>query len=292
LSKLTRFDSAEDITDFLKTPENAPKALVFGDPMHDVYWECELNGFSEEAAIPKLKVKDDGQFYLPGGAANVMANLCRLGVDAYMVYPEEGERPEKHRIMVGNRQICRFDFNDKCEPIIPKAVKVVFKEYRPAAVIISDYYKGALDKNAITAITKELDAKPDVKLFVDTKRDPAIFPDNGTFFPNLKEFQQYEASYRAKDTVVLKRGEEGLQILNEGDLVSDYNGVPIPEVSVNGAGDSVLSAYVRAILYNHPNPGYYANLGGAAAVMCPYTTLVDHAHISELHRRYEAYEEL
>jgi rfaE bifunctional protein kinase chain/domain len=55
----------------------APRILVIGDAMLDRYWSGSVDRVSPEAAVPVLRLEHHEA--RPGGAANVAANLARLG---------------------------------------------------------------------------------------------------------------------------------------------------------------------------------------------------------------------
>jgi rfaE bifunctional protein kinase chain/domain len=54
-----------------------PRILVIGDAMLDRYWSGSVDRVSPEAAVPVLRLEHHEA--RPGGAANVAANLARLG---------------------------------------------------------------------------------------------------------------------------------------------------------------------------------------------------------------------
>lgn len=59
------------------------KVLVVGDPMLDRYIYGTVHGISPEAPIPILSV--ERQTEMPGGTANVVANLLALGAQVIFV---------------------------------------------------------------------------------------------------------------------------------------------------------------------------------------------------------------
>ena len=59
------------------------KILVIGDAMLDKYIFGTIDRISPEAPVPVLKVQKE--ILKPGGAANVAANVCSLGIETNLV---------------------------------------------------------------------------------------------------------------------------------------------------------------------------------------------------------------
>lgn len=159
------------------------KLLVLGDAMLDQWVWGKVSRISPEAPVPVVDV--DYLSYTPGGAANVVNNLCSLGAKVSMISilgdDENGktlvkelygrgvrvegmitdrERPTttKTRILANNQQVCRTDI-ESSSPIsedIKKSICISLeKELESADVcIVSDYNKGLLCKEAFDVIKK------------------------------------------------------------------------------------------------------------------------------------------
>lgn len=201
------------------------RVAVFGDAMLDVYHIGTANRLSAEVPIPI--VQDIKPIVYPGGAANVIANLEALGVE---VVDCTTDGPVKNRLMVAGHQIARWDVNDKCPPWegeMPQDLD---------AIVISDYNKGSVPRN--------VQWPRDIPIFVDTKLPPSLYPSWAAFFPNRAEYSQFQEEYDKFDNVVLKQGADGMSLLRQGEV---HYHVPTKARfinSVNGAGDTVLAAYV------------------------------------------------
>lgn len=245
------------------------KVAVIGDFMVDRYLIGDVTRISPEAPIPVVKIKE--QFDLPGGAGNVAENLKALGVEEAR-YKDSWHIPVKNRLMVGDHQLARWDQDDQCEPI-----KYGVKFLECDAVIVADYGKGAISPYIIEEIKKF-----DGPIFVDTKGDPSCWSGVATaIFPNSKEYVQYQEQYDKFDgIVVLKDGSRGLFILDDvnGDIESPAQARFIR--SVNGAGDTVIAAFVYKYLtipaltpFNEFWQDCLDFANAAAAVACehPYT---------------------
>src|SRR5579859_798598 len=248
------------------------KVAVFGDYMTDRYWIGEANSISAEVPIPVVKIKDVKIF--PGGAGNVWQNLEALGLEVRGFCPgreSDFGYPIKNRLMVGDHQIARWDEDDICRPYPGKVFPKV------DAVVVADYQKGAITVDIIKKIG--LLGGP---VFVDTKGDPGRWNGIATvIFPNDKEWSKFELGYASfQGLVVGKQGAKGLTIYKNGQGVIAESPAQARFVrSVNGAGDTVLAAFVYRYLYmpfEKINEDYqeildFANAAAAIAVENPYT---------------------
>jgi len=155
------------------------KILVIGDAMLDQWIWGKVNRISPEAPVPVVEV--DYYSYSPGGAANVVNNLCSLGarsgivclvgaddfgvklreelygrgvdVDGVFVDPS---RPTttKTRIIAHNQQVVRTDL-EKRERLNGEMTECIlsFLSDRLSlynVIVISDYNKGLLTEPLVT----------------------------------------------------------------------------------------------------------------------------------------------
>lgn len=260
------------MADSRRYSEFSPVIAVIGDFMVDVYHIGEASGLSAEVPIPVVKVKNELRF--PGGAGNVAENIRALGG---VVEPFAGVgTPYKHRLMVGDHQVARWDENDSCRPL--SLYKFPFVE----AVIVADYGKGSVNEKIIAEVKNISEIVP---VFVDTKRDPSVWSGIATaIFPNMAEFDKFPDKYAGfNGNVVLKNGKDGLEFWTK-----DKNVVYIPAKarfvrSVNGAGDSVIAAFAYKYLWFYLRNGQdldscelenvldFASGAAAIAVEHPYT---------------------
>ena len=160
------------------------RVLVLGDMMLDEYIWGSVSRISPEA--PVMVVDADYHTFVPGGAANVVNNLCALGARASIAglvgqdaagltlrekLLEEGadvtgllvtpDRPttQKTRILAHSQQVVRVD-HEKRDPIDEGSLallKTFLDNAIPQcdAVLLSDYKKGFLSK-AVIAYAAEL----------------------------------------------------------------------------------------------------------------------------------------
>jgi D-beta-D-heptose 7-phosphate kinase/D-beta-D-heptose 1-phosphate adenosyltransferase len=193
------------------------RAAVIGDLMLDSYLHGDVSRVSPEA--PVLVVRATGEQSVPGGAANVAANLASLGLFVHVVgvtgideahdklidrlaafgrfdtggiIPVAG-RPttKKLRVLGARQQIVRIDEEDT-RPLDAAAeerlIAAAFAAIESAdVIIISDYGKGALtDRVLHEVIGRAREAGKD--LLVDPKRqDFSAYRGASILTPNRKE---------------------------------------------------------------------------------------------------------
>lgn len=185
--------------------------------MLDMYYYGEVERISPEAPVPVLKKKIERS--LPGGAANVAANLAAAGQDVSVMSvigdDEAGARLsgllqqvgmktnllliEEHRPTTSkmrfmgqnNQQMLRYDVEDS-SAIHPASVeRLIFLLSSHIAsfdlVIMSDYLKGVLTPEFTQAAIK-ICASHDKKVLIDVK-DTRTEKYNGAYLlkPNLQE---------------------------------------------------------------------------------------------------------
>jgi D-beta-D-heptose 7-phosphate kinase/D-beta-D-heptose 1-phosphate adenosyltransferase len=247
--------------------------LVLGDAFIDTYHLGKVRGLSAEAPIPILDIVEQNSF--AGGAGNVAANLQALGVRCRTLSGRN--TTVKNRLMAGDLQLARWDERDWCEPISTEEITDAYE-----AIVVADYAKGSITPNVISYL-KTLG----LPLFVDTKRDPASWLAPGvdvTLLPNLSEYTRFKASYDWFPKVVLKQSECGIAWMDSGKVILSRPSYARKVVSVNGAGDTVLAAFVAASLDGQPIPDCLEFASLAAAVVCekPFTATASMAEIESL----------
>ena len=251
-----------------------PKILLLGEFFRDIYHIGEASTLSAEVPIPVVKITETKRF--PGGAGNVQANFQSLGGTCIYPLPPSHWPPLKNRLMVGDHQLARWDEDDWVEPYTLTGLRLLGDE-KFDAVVISDYCKGAITREVVEWVAANFKGLP---IFVDTKRNPLFYGRlQPLYFPNLKEYTQYENEYKECRTV-LKKGPQGLVISWNGQTHT------LPALasyvrSTNGAGDSVLAGYVYKYLtgtdicvYHHYEAALFASEAAAIAVSKPYTSTV------------------
>jgi len=160
------------------------KVLVIGDVMLDEYVWGRVSRISPEA--PVMVVDADRETYVPGGAANVVNNLCALGGAAFIAgiigedgagaklvekLREEGANTEglissatrpttrKTRIIAHSQQVVRVDHEQREE--VQGEARALILDYLTSAipecdaVLLSDYQKGLLGHDMVRVIVEQ-----------------------------------------------------------------------------------------------------------------------------------------
>ena len=192
------------------------RILVAGDAMLDTYVSGEATRISPEAPVPVVAVSSRRS--VPGGAANVAANVRALGaaamlagvigfdpaadilaahletggIDASAVVRDSMRvTTSKTRITAGGQQIVRFD-EEHTTPLSPAAeseLRRAILALLPTvdACIVSDYAKGVVSTGFSRWVISEA-ARLSKPVVVDPKsRDLARYSGATVITPNLKE---------------------------------------------------------------------------------------------------------
>jgi len=193
------------------------RVAVIGDVMLDCYMSGSVSRISPEAPVPVLRVTEETA--VPGGAANVAANLASLGLGVNLVglagkdhardeliallgrigkvdcsgiaaVPER-RTTRKLRVIGAHQQIVRVDHEDvfPCSIEIESDFLVAMGRAIEGAdiVILSDYGKGVCSDRAIRAVIDRAQASGK-KVLVDPKRtDFEIYRGAFLITPNRKE---------------------------------------------------------------------------------------------------------
>lgn len=195
--------------------ETTPNILVVGDLILDHYIRGATERVSPEAPVPVVRVESES--VAPGGAANVMKNLARLGARVIAasavgsdsagtqllellqaesvcvegVFSSGRTTPQKRRICARNQQIARFDLED-ASAIEPDAEQAILRHVEKHiggcdAVLLSDYAKGVLTESLIRAIIDLANAQSVPVLVDPAGMDPAKYRRATVITPNRKE---------------------------------------------------------------------------------------------------------
>jgi len=188
---------------------------IFGDVMLDKYIVGDVDRISPEAPIPVVAVKEER--YVPGGAANVAANIAALGGKAFLfgitgtgfaaeiliseakkrdivtsgIFKKENVHTiQKIRVIGQSQQLLRLDYeSDNYSDVSTNGyfMDILYRIDNLKAIIVSDYAKGTINKELMENI-REFSGKKNIPVFVDPK------PANSNFYhhsflitPNLKE---------------------------------------------------------------------------------------------------------
>ncbi len=256
------------------------RLAVVGDAMLDLYLFGEAERVSPEAPVLILRARREEARL--GGAANVAANLRALGSEvalfALVGKDREGEklrsllekwgieprllsdgRPttRKLRLVAKNQQLLRVDWEERrpAGDEVAKAFLRGIKAWKPDAVVIEDYDKGAITPRLVEGL-RELE----VPLFVDPKfRNFRLYQGARLLKPNrielaaqanglpLEEAVLKVASELKPGSLVVTLGSQGMLVWQGGRLWR----VPAlrREVyDVTGAGDTVMAYLTVAFL--------------------------------------------
>jgi D-beta-D-heptose 7-phosphate kinase/D-beta-D-heptose 1-phosphate adenosyltransferase len=220
------------------------RILVIGDVMLDEYLQGDAQRISPEAPVPIVELKSST--CTPGGAANVAANVARLGGapclfsvigrdlqaeqlrEALMARGVSSDgllvdhsRPTttKSRLVVRGHQVARFDRECRValsRPIEDTLLRCIGSELRACdAVVISDYGKGVVSRSLVTYITESARAahKPVV---IDPKSlDFSKYRGATVVTPNLHEARAAAAT----DGDILLVGAVLVGVLDGGGLL-------------------------------------------------------------------------
>ena len=267
------------------------RVLVVGDLMLDRYIVGEVERISPEAPVPVLRHAQ--RYERPGGAANVAMNLAGLGCQTYLAgfWGADGEQAElarllepmkvdtlgvvtsslptisKTRIMARGQQLLRLDIESRETPpaeelarLQSRAVELVKKVH---AVVLSDYAKGALNRENCEAVIRAARALG-VPVLVDPKtRDLSQYTGATVVCPNLSELAAATGvpAYKIDELLVAGRqqmiehefgmlavtmSDKGIRLLEPaGEYDSPARTREVFDVS--GAGDTVIATLAAAM---------------------------------------------
>jgi D-beta-D-heptose 7-phosphate kinase/D-beta-D-heptose 1-phosphate adenosyltransferase len=266
----------------------SPAVLVLGDLMLDLYVWGDVDRVSPEAPVQVLNVECEEA--RPGGAANVASNLAALGakvlcsgvvgadangrslcrmldrlkVDtAGIVHDKTRPTTVKTRMIAHSQQLLRVD-RENVAPLSKTCRSELMEHIARAAdacdvVVISDYGKGALPGETLTAVLS-LCKKKKKPVFIDParERDFGLYRGCTLLKPNLAEARSASAVdivdekslekagrtlLRKTDAAhcVITRGGEGMTVFSKGARPFHVAGLIRPVYDITGAGDTVIS---------------------------------------------------
>jgi D-beta-D-heptose 7-phosphate kinase / D-beta-D-heptose 1-phosphate adenosyltransferase len=271
---------------------NGMNIWVVGDLMLDEYVMGAVERISPEAPVPVVRVRDTE--HRLGGAANVARQVAALGAKVTLagvigedaagtdflrlceasnidtravIRLSERRTTRKLRVLGHSQQLLRLDWEDvrPCTPQV--SVRMVSKLTAgppPDAIILSDYAKGVLTSETITAVTGLRGTGPVV---VDPKhRDFTRYRGATTVTPNLRELEAAagqsldaddpEAIAAAARPLARAAGFEAMVVTlgDRGMLVVPVEGenIPVPAIQravydVTGAGDTAISVLTLSL---------------------------------------------
>jgi D-glycero-beta-D-manno-heptose-7-phosphate kinase len=195
---------------------------VVGDVMLDRMVSGDVRRISPEAPVPVVEVS--GERHVPGGAANVAANLAALGAEVELcgVVGRDGVGAklaaalaragvefsggvwgaagvptiEKTRVWVRGQQLCRLDREGAAEAYRIEGQRKLRRVFaaigRSRALVLSDYAKGAFSEENVPLMLERA-RSGGVPVLVDAKPGPLALPWGGVevFKCNRSEALQF-----------------------------------------------------------------------------------------------------
>ncbi len=236
--------------------------VVVGDVMLDEYMRGEVSRVSPEAPVPIVDLTE--RRFMPGGAANAVANVVSLGGKATLVGVVGGDaqadqlraamiaggvgvdglvaslqRPTTHklRIVARTQQIVRVDVESRhplereCEALVIARVEALASSAH--ALVISDYAKGVVTL-AVIRECLEASRRHGIPLIVDPKsRDFTRYAGATILTPNVLEFEVATGKSTRNESVAI--------VAAGNDLLSSLNGASVL-VTRGAAGMTLLSS--------------------------------------------------
>jgi D-beta-D-heptose 7-phosphate kinase/D-beta-D-heptose 1-phosphate adenosyltransferase len=291
----------------------------------------------EDPAAPVLIPTAGKQEYAAGGAANLALNLIAQGCDVQLCAPwaesswasarlrklvvgppDTGVRwpsytpggdpwlrtsgtTTKTRYITNNRLVARVDDDHDSDPVMPPAVIVGPK---PAAVILTDYGRGAITTNSVVEWSSFC-RRFNIPMYADPKKGRSElwfsrYTELAAMVLNWEEAEEFAAwtSPRMSDEgaaksmgrliikshpdygrVVLKRGIYGSILFRKGGAQIDAIPPVLPRDHVadrQGAGDTYLAAMVAAVCrgVEMPQACFIGSAAAGVAVSRPGTSVV------------------
>jgi len=192
--------------------------VVIGPVLLDRYIQCDVNKIDQTSPAPVGRVVNVDE--KPGGAGNVSANLCALGIPSTILSivgnDEEGKKVTellehadiesliyeahapgtsvKTRLVDSRNQIfCRFDAEDSFADnssveavLIPALDKTIVKN-SPKVLVLSDYAKGVITPMIARKVI-EIAGELGMHTIVDPVPDHQMWYENATVVtPNIRE---------------------------------------------------------------------------------------------------------
>ena len=269
--------------------------LVIGDVMLDHYVSGDVKRLSPEAPVPIVNVND--YVYKIGGAGNVALNLSGLGINTYIVgeignddsgeilkdlfkesgistkhiIKKKGSTTTKTRIMSGQQQMVRLDYDEistgPSQAELKKIIKIISRG--PSVIIISDYEKGFLTSSLLTNIIKAANKK-NIPVLVDPKgKDLEKYRGATAITPNKKEAYSL-ANLTDKDQnildvslkkiikkydfnfIAMTQGDFGIKYITSNKVEEFPTRASEQVFDVSGAGDTVIATLAASIVANLP----------------------------------------
>jgi D-beta-D-heptose 7-phosphate kinase/D-beta-D-heptose 1-phosphate adenosyltransferase len=303
--------------------------LILGDIMLDEFIWGNVTRISPEAPVPVVEVVRET--YRLGGAANVAANLRALegtpipigivgqdeaskrieellvqaNIETHGIVRAQRRTTLKTRIIAHSQQIVRTDREHRqaLSSELNRDLAAVFLEHLPqaAAVIVSDYDKGVVNRELLSSILPKA-RSANIPVYLDPKVHHADYYRPITVItPNHREaelltgavidgpasleeagrrlLQRFECEH-----ALITRGEQGMSLFS----ASGNSGLHMPAFAprtvfdVTGAGDTVIAtlALARAAGATMQEAAMLANQAGGIVVGKLGTATVDRSELA------------
>lgn len=198
------------------------KILVIGDACQDVYHYGDVRRLNPEAPVPIITIHHTE--YREGMSGNVHNNLMALGAWAHRHAPDSPSIKTRYIDKKSGYQLLRVDEDIEYQPY------EVQPQYSCDAIVVSDYNKGYVTVDTITALASRFGGP----IYVDSKKP--YLPSLPNVYYKINEIE-YGQLVHTPVNLVVTMGANGCV----------YNGrtYPAPRVEVVdvcGAGDVFLAA--------------------------------------------------
>lgn len=282
------------------------RLAVVGDLMLDRFIFGQVDRISPEAPVPVVHVRDEEARL--GGAGNVARNAASLGLGSVelvgcvgsgdlgdelvellgreristerVVRSDDRLTTVKTRILGGGQQVVRID-RESTGPMSASLRERLVREVEALdcdAIIVSDYAKGVVDEELMSAIRAKQAAG--IPVVCDPKQgDFSLYRETACITPNAREAGSAEhdtvdddasaerVGKRLKERlrtrmVLLTRGEQGMTLLGAETVHLSTEATHVYDVT--GAGDTVIATFA-ALLGAGADPVLAARAANAAA---------------------------
>jgi len=286
-----------NIIDIVSNGFNAKNkwGLVIGDIMLDEYINGDVKRLSPEAPVPIVNINDN--VHKIGGAGNVALNLLGLGIKTVIVgeigndnsgeilkdlfkengmstkhlLKKKGSTTTKTRIMSGQQQIVRLDYDEfstgPSQIEIKKILKLIASG--PSAIIISDYEKGFLTASVLKKIIQVANKK-NIPILIDPKGEnlekyrgaTAITPNKKEAYllANLTDHNENILETSLKkiikkydfNFIAMTQGEYGIKHITDNKIEDFPTRASEQVFDVSGAGDTVIATLTASLIADLP----------------------------------------
>jgi D-beta-D-heptose 7-phosphate kinase/D-beta-D-heptose 1-phosphate adenosyltransferase len=286
-----------NIIDIVSNGFNAKNkwGLVIGDIMLDEYINGDVKRLSPEAPVPIVNINDN--VHKIGGAGNVALNLLGLGIKTVIVgeigndnsgeilkdlfkengmstkhlLKKKGSTTTKTRIMSGQQQIVRLDYDEFSTGPNQIEIKKILKLIAsgPSAIIISDYEKGFLTASVLKKIIQVANKK-NIPILIDPKGEnlekyrgaTAITPNKKEAYllANLTDHNENILETSLKkiikkydfNFIAMTQGEYGIKHITDNKIEDFPTRASEQVFDVSGAGDTVIATLTASLIADLP----------------------------------------